>query len=597
MTSGCLEQQSITPTSVAAPTPLAQASYLLSAGKYVEAADALAKLAARPNPLNGTDLKLRAGLIYADLGDLPRAFALFPPPSQHPASMREALAVSIAQHHAGRKAEAISTLDAVDSTSFEPFEKGLFLRTLGRVQIEEGDQAGLVNLINAEIFPLPGKRRTGLTHLIWDALRDSQDPMLETKLNPRNPALTGWLALLAETRATGNGGDDLAARLAGWRIRFPTHPANEMLLDEIIEAADQQETPIARVAFLLPLEGELASYAEAIRDGFMAMRFGNNDQALRVRFYSARGHATPAMYAQAIKDGAQLVVGPLDKPGIDAIAKLDTHPVPLLTLNKTTLVPSGKTNGSLPVFTQFALSPEDEGEDLARRAWRDGHRRMAALVPKSDLGGRIHRAFADTWHQLGGTLVETSGYENSVPAYKDAIRKIFSLSESEARAARLRQLLARPLVFLAIPRPDLDGVMLVADPVAGRQIIPQFRYLGVDQLPIYATSLIFAEEPNASADQDLNDVIFGTMPWNLDTRDQPLRAMLSHHWPKFDATQRRLFAFGIDAYRLVKALPKMARTPTLTIEGATGALQRDSAGRIKRRLSWAIFHAGSPQLL
>jgi outer membrane PBP1 activator LpoA protein len=598
MAAGCVQQQSIMPVAVATDTPQSRATKLLNGGQFAEAAAAMATLGALPEDPEAAAYRLRAGLIFADLGDMPRALTLLPVAAPNaPSSMRQALADALRLVHEGADDQALFALNSVDSATFDPYEKGLFLRSLGRLQQRNGDQAAILNLLNAELFPMPANRRTELTHLIWEALRINQDPGLAAKPDPRNPNLSGWLALQTDFRTHGGDPPALSTRLTDWRLRFPGHPANEILVDEILEFAEEQSAPIERVALLLPLDGELAGYASAVRDGFNSMRFMSNDVALIVRIYSAMGTAAPGVYRQAVKDGAQLIVGPLDKPALEAIAKLSELPAPLLTLNNLATPLPATGGGGIPRFTQFGLSPEDEGEDLANHAWRDGHRRMACIIPNTELGTRIKTAFVDEWGRLGGTLVEESAYNNSVSDYKASIRKTFSLAQSEARAAQLRRILNRPIVFVSKPRPDLDAIMLVADPIAARQIIPQFRYLGVDHLPIYATSQVFSGDVDASADQDLDAVIFGAMPWSLGAQDRALRDTLNRHWPRLNATERSLFAFGMDAYRITKALPQMAQTSEHALAGATGLLRREPSGRIKRALAWAVFRGGVPRLL
>ena len=47
-------------------------------------------------------------------------------------------------------------------------------------------------------------------------------------------------------------------------------------------------------------------------------------------------------------------------------------------------------------------------------------------------------------------------YANAEDGYKAAIREVFSLAQSEARAAALRRLLQRQLVFTAQRRTDVE---------------------------------------------------------------------------------------------------------------------------------------------
>ena len=223
---------------------------------------------------------------------------------------------------------------------------------------------------------------------------------------------------------------------------------------------------------------------------------------------------------------------------------------------------------------------------------------MASLIPDSDLGSRLLNAFKQSWEHAGGVLVESVRYANSEEGYKAAIREVFSLAQSEARAAALRRLLQRPLVFTAKPRADLDGVMLVAGPAEGRQIIPEFGQLGVDTLPIYATSAIFSGAVSATADSDLGDLTFGSMPWLLGTEDRELRAALNRRLPRQRTDFQRFYALGADAYRIAKMLSRFAIPGGNEISGATGrTLALDGNGRVKRTLTWARYRNGVPQLL
>lgn len=594
MASGCVQRQSALPVSrERVESPQERADTLMRASRFAEAAAILAQLGQNVEIADRTDYRARAALLYADLGDMQRALALFPTPQDTPpaAPPRQALVEGLRLVHEGAAERASFVLNGLDSTVLDAYERGLFLRQLGRLQLTERNPAALMNLLNAELFPLPPNRRTELTHLIWDALRANADPGFDTKADVRNPNLPGWVVLLNDFRRLGQDPAALAIRLAEWRTEYPQHPANELLVDAILELAEEQSAPITRIALLLPFDGELSAYARAVRNGFVSMRLMAGDHGVSVRMYPAAGATATAAYQRAIQDGAQLVVGPLDKPGIESLAKLPARPVAILGLNNVDVPPGALGNTGLGI-TQYGLAPEDEGSDLANRAWRDGRRRMAVIIPNTDLGTRIRTAFAQRWTELGGALVEESRYSGSVDSYKRSIRETFSLAQSEARAMRLRRLLNRPLVFVSKPRPDLDAIMLVADPVSGRQIIPQFRFLGVDRTPIYATSHIFAGNSNAKADQDLDGVAFGTMPWHLGLRDASLRDLSRRHWPRAGATEQSLFAFGVDAYRVAHSLRELASVPGHSIQGATGDLRRDEAGRIRRSLAWAAFRGG-----
>lgn len=596
---GCVSQQSLPPTPAPPRAPEDAARASLRSGDFTAAANQFTLLADGTAEPQATQYRAYAAMLQADLGDHAQAqgsLAKITAPLPPQGILAQAgLKLSTKDYES-----SLFALNALDAATFDDYTKGVFLRSLGHAQLLAHDHAAALNLVNAELLGLPLSRRTELTHLIWRALSQDDAATLLKRADSRNPFVAGWRELITAYRGNLSSAATLGQALAAWRVQFPAHPANELLLDELLEQAEQASVPLQKVALVLPFEGPLAEYSGALRDGFIAMRLAANDLALSIATYNATGAATAAAYDQAVADGAQLIIGPLDKAGIETLAKRVNRTVPLLAMNTIELTPVTPHEWShpFPALIQFGLTPEDEAEDLARRAWQDGHRRMASLIPNSDLGSRLANAFKQSWEHAGGVLVESARYANSEEGYKAAIREVFSLAQSEARAAALRRLLQRPLVFTAKPRADLDGVMLVAGPTEGRQIIPQFGQLGVDTLPLYATSAIFSGTVSAQADSDLGDITFGSMPWLLGTEDRELRDALNRHLPRQRTDFQRFYALGADAYRIAKTLSRFAIPGGNEISGATGrTLALDGNGRVKRTLTWARYRDGVPQLL
>ena len=59
---------------------------------------------------------------------------------------------------------------------------------------------------------------------------------------------------------------------------------------------------------------------------------------------------------------------------------------------------------------------------------------------------------------------------------------------------------------------------------------------------------------------------------------------------------KRLYAFGIDAYRLIPRLAELSLQPGQQYEGKTGYIKINEQGRVQRRLIWAQFVDGKPEL-
>ncbi len=574
------------------------ASAKIERGDFDGAAADLAAAAGTPSMPAADDMRLRAALIYFDLNDLKRARELASDQDHTPSGRRAFMTTLLTPPEASATTK-LEELNALDTHPFDPFEKGLYLRTLGRVQLALDDDTAVVNLLNSELLPLARQRRTELTHLIWDSLAKCRDLAQLDRADTRNQNIAGWRALLNEMRTQTGAPQTLAERLSQWRLAYPQHPANEILVDELVERAEEAAKPPKKIALLLPFNGELTAFARAIRDGFIAMRFAAHDQELTITTYPAFGGDVRNAYAQAVADGADMIVGPLDKLGVESLRGVTGRKVPILALNVAaqTTPPAANLAAGERDFVQFALRPEDEAQDLADRAWSEGRRRMATIVPNTELGARTQKTFSDQWQRLGGVVAGAATYSGSVASYQSAIKQTFSLADSESRANALRKLLQRPITFVAQSRPDLDAIMLVAQPEDGRQILPQFRYYGVDNLPIYATSQLFSGTVSPRADQDLDGVMLGCMPWIIGTEDRELHRLIAGRWTRSGQNLDRFYAFGIDAYRLTKLLPQMRVEPSLNAAGATGRLSLDRAGTIHRTLTWAKFGRGVPRPL
>ena len=186
----------------------------------------------------------------------------------------------------------------------------------------------------------------------------------------------------------------------------------------------------------------------------------------------------------------------------------------------------------------------------------------------------------------------------SVDSYGDArdyspvIKRIFSIDASEARAARIRNLIPRQNIeFVPRRRQDVDFIFLLANPNEGRQIKPTLAFHFADDVPVYAMPSIYDGGSNSTANRDLNNVIFNDAPWILENED-PLKADVSATWSAASGPIQRLRAMGVDAYRLYLRMELMRDFPYTRLSGATGELHYESDGSIHRTLQNAVFVNG-----
>ncbi len=451
--------------------------------------------------------------------------------------------------------------------------------------------------IAAERYAAGVTERAALRAQLLEALRDARDRGIALESQPiQDPVVRGWLELAAIAPTRGPGPTLSAdSQLASWRARYPGHPALEILSREF-------PTPLAaiapggRVALLLPLTGPATDQAATVRDGFLSAYYQLPAAGRpELQLIDTAALSGPAAIAQARAAGCNFIVGPLTRDDVAAVADTGPQSVPVLALN---FLP---TNRSAPSgMFQFALSPEEEAQLVARRLLADGHRRGIAVVPRDDWGSRVMDAFTHELLAGGGSLIGIATYDPATHDYGDALRNVLRVDDSTGRQERLQNVLGTKLNFEPRRRADIEFVF-IAPPSAtnARLIAPQLKFFYAGDIPSY--SLSNAYEPDSTAsNQDIDGLIYPDMPWmiNGDTGVDEIRNAVAQAWASRAAWRSRLFAFGYDACQLMLAMAAPGRNPAdVRVAGLSGELQFDSARRVSRNLIWVQVRNGEPKRL
>lgn len=404
----------------------------------------------------------------------------------------------------------------------------------------------------------------------------------------------GWLELGQIAATAARSPTTAAGDVDRWRSRFPGHPGSTIAFADILGSGPATSGPLVtaggtQIALLLPLTGRAAAQAGAVRDGLSAA-LNQLPEAQRptLRVYDTGTQSVDAAIAAAQAEGAGFLVGPLTRDEVTAAAQAPRG-LPLLLLN---YLPFEQPGG--PQVYQFALSPEDEARQVARRALAYGQQRAIVIAPTGDWGTRVVAAFRDELTRGGGSVIVQSSYDPARSEFTSAITGALKIDESRARHKRLEEVTGMRLGFEPRRRADVQMIFAAGyEPLALRQIRPQLRFFYAGGVPTYMTSESF--EPDAGANRDIDGVTFPDTPWNLQStgpvaeiRDQTQSA-LGDRGPRL----ARLFAFGYDAGQLVLALRNpQTRWP---IQGVTGRLSPGADRRIARDLDWAEIRGGQPQ--
>src|SRR5665647_379724 len=313
--------------------------------------------------------------------------------------------------------------------------------------------------------------------------------------------------------------------------------------------------PFPHIALLLPLQSPVfGPAADAVQQGFMAA-INPKRLLLPVRVYSNfdENSGVVAIYRQAIANGARAVVGPLTRNGVSALAAEKDIPVPTLALN----IVDGQPARQLYFF---GLSVEAEARQAAQLAKQQGLHQAIIITTRSQLSQRMQAAFEEEWSGPGRGILREIEFNDDSAVFAD----IADITDTT--------------VFLA------------ADAQKARLIRP---YLP-NKLPIYATSQIFVGNDNTLTNYDLNGIRFVDMPWLLQP-DHPAVMIYPRASPALSTDRERLYALGIDSFRLIQLILSNKVNAALPLDGVSGQIQL-SGHTFQRTPISAMFIQGRAQL-
>ena len=430
---------------------------------------------------------------------------------------------------------------------------------------------------------------------IWDALnRISEPAILRALSEPQTRELRGWFELNLIARRSNMLPEKIEPWITQWYQVYDGHAAGAYFAVSLLEESRRIYIKPARIALMLPFSGRLLKVSEAIQNGFLYAYY--TDQELGAELEIINASTDPAefnlQYQQAIQDGADFIVGPISKALVNQLQQQDKLQVPTLALNYA----EDTREPTLNLY-QFGLRPEDEAEQIADFALAEGRNLAITLVPDTEWGTRLQNAFTERFEKLGGRVVGSEFYPSKKNDYSASIKKLLNLSTSNSRHAIIQQVIGQPVSFEPRRRQDVDMVFIAANSRQARLIKPQLEFHQAQSLPVYATSHISSSNSNSDDDRDLNDILFVDIPWMLANSDNHDFQEIRHYWPSSSKHFSRLYALGIDAYRLIPALRRLMINPGETELRNTGQLSVDKNGRVKRALLIATYDRGIAKLL
>jgi outer membrane PBP1 activator LpoA protein len=320
-----------------------------------------------------------------------------------------------------------------------------------------------------------------------------------------------------------------------------------------------------RIALMLPLRSEaLGPPAEALRAGFMAA-YERDRSGFAVHLIETGDTPQQALeaYAGAVQAN-DIVVGPLARSAVTLVASSPLVSKPTIALNS----PEGRANVPAQMLV-MGLSIEDEARQVA--AWAAAEHPGAALVLSggSPWQKRIAQAFISHYKQGGRSaqLVElpaTNGY----------------LSEAAIGQLKLRVEAEPPaLLFAALDADQLRQVRGMVDA----------------DLPVYGTSSSNPGIAPGAAMAELDGLRVLDLPWVLQA-DHPAVMVYPRRLGAGPLDLDRLYALGIDAYRVAREVALRPGGAAFTLDGVTGRLTiafTPGAARFERQQPSAVYQGGA----
>ncbi|MBI1395104.1 MAG: ABC transporter substrate-binding protein [Betaproteobacteria bacterium] len=306
------------------------------------------------------------------------------------------------------------------------------------------------------------------------------------------------------------------------------------------------------IAALLPLKSPVfGRIADAVRRGIEAGMAAEPDHPgrLPVLLYPTGDDPTEIVnaYDQALRMGAQFVIGPLTKSAVHAIANSSAVTSPTLGLSipdSDVLLPDG--------MYAIGIDMEAEARQVAQIAGKQGKRRAVIITADNSLSRRISQAFANEWAKEGRLVVSQYAFTTDQTRLK-------AMSDS-------------------ITSDNVDALFFALDGPRARQIRP---YLG-KEIAGYATSLVYSVESTVVGQLDLSGLVFVDMPWMVKPDDPVVMAYPRPEGVFSNFEQQRFYALGIDAWRISQLLLNTTYNEMGMLDGVSGYITPGPAHEFQR---------------
>ena len=246
-------------------------------------------------------------------------------------------------------------------------------------------------------------------------------------------------------------------------------------------------------------------------------------------------------------------------------------------------------NTSLSNQTFFALSPEDEAEQIAEFMFTQQYQQPILIHAPDRTATRMAEAFTARWEALTQhTSTITLSFSDN-KSMRKAIGDALGVQQSRDRISILERYLGQEMFSVTRNRKDIDAFVVFANAKQTELINPMIEAsistFSDDIQPVFASSRSYNHKLNKNSLRDLQNVIFIDMSWLLDeTLNVELLTQYETVFGEASTAQKRLFAFGYDALNLIGKIQPLQKVQGLLLPGLTGSLAINNKNQVTRTL-------------
>lgn len=353
----------------------------------------------------------------------------------------------------------------------------------------------------------------------------------------------------------------IPAGLAGTFNAIETRSAEGFRMQQILLTRPELDgqRPV-RAAVLLPLSGNAAAVGQRLLDAAMLAMFDQQQPRLNLIPKDTKGTPEGAEQAArlALAEGAEIIIGPLFGSHVQVVnAVAAPAGVPVLAFSNDSEA-AGRGAHILGV------TPTNEVRSIIGFALARGHSRIAAFLPDSVYGRRVHQALIEAMQQSVGELVRVTYYPAGAEADDELLLQYarefadYDLRQKalEEERARLEQnndaiskaALERLEVLDTLGDPPFDAVLLAEPASRLPTIAPLLAFYDVDPVVVRFLGLGGWFAPDLQSEPTLIGGWFpGPDPAFYDSFAQRFRS-------SFGTDPDRIAMLGYDAIALAATL-------------------------------------------